>query len=295
MRTPSRTPHTLGGPSSREAAKLGLALVDHTGPAVAGPSRQTDRGRPRGSSALQKCPGASRVGSGRAGPPGPPRARMCGAHGVRALPRRAFTLIETLLSVAVLGMLLLTLNFFVFSMAEIWGAGAERRLFEQHVRAVTREVETLLRQAVLPPLASDPPLFVREIRLDDGRRMSPLTFELGAGSPRLPWPTVPLPDVVCALVQQDGRGLVLYWQSRHEAEFEQAAPRAFVLSPFGAGLTYDYNESDGSVWRSYDQLQRDTSGQWRLPQRVKLRFVHGSMNTETTVTLPPAPGIMPHF
>jgi hypothetical protein len=209
--------------------------------------------------------------------------------------RRAFTLVETLLAAALMGGLLLALNFFVFSMAEVWGQGAERRLFDQHVRAVTREMETLLRQAMLPPMASDPPVFGREIRLDDGRRMTPVSFELAEGSARLPWPTVPLPDVVCSLVQQEGRGFVLYWQSRHESNFGDAAPRAFVLSSFGAALAYEYNEAEGAVWRTYDQLQRNPSGQWLMPSRLKLTFVHGSLRAETTVVLPPPPGLLPHF
>lgn len=209
--------------------------------------------------------------------------------------RRAFTLVETLLASALLGGLLLALNFFVFSMAEIWGQGAERRLFEQHVRAVTREVDLLLRTAVLPPIVNDPPLFVREIRLDDGRRVTPLSFELPAGSPRLPWPERPLPDVVCSLVHQEGKGLVLYWQSRLEEKFDEAAPRAFTLSAFGAGLTFDYAESDGRVWRNYDQLQRNPGGQWTIPARLRLKFTHGKLTAETTVVLPPAPGPLPHF
>jgi len=209
--------------------------------------------------------------------------------------RRAFTLIETLLAAALLGALLLALNFFVFSMAEIWGTGTERRLFEQHVRAVTREVESMLRTAVLPPVVNDPPLFAREIRLDDGRRVTALTFELPAGSPRLPWPERPLPDVVCSLVQQEGKGLMLYWHSRHEDQFDQVTPRAFTLSAFGTTLSYDYSEADGAIWRTYDQLQRNTSSQWTIPARLRLKFTHGKLTAETIVTLPPSPGPLPHF
>jgi hypothetical protein len=203
--------------------------------------------------------------------------------------------VETLLAAALMGGLLLALNFFVFSMAEIWGQGAERRLFEQHVRAVTREVESLFRAAALPPLLNDPPIFAREIRLDDGRRVTPLTFELPEGSPRLPWREVALPDVVCSLVLQEGKGLVLYYQSRLEEKFDEAAPRAFMLSPFGASLAYEYNEADGAVWRTYDQLQRGPSGQWTVPSRLRLKFTHGKMEAETTVVLPPSPGPLPHF
>lgn len=208
---------------------------------------------------------------------------------------RAFTLLETLLASALLGALLLALNFFVFSMADIWGVGAERRLFEQHVRAVTREVETLMRTAALPPLANETPIFAREIRLDDGRRSTLVTFELAGGSPRLPWKTSPLPDVVCALTQQTGKGLMLYWQSRLEKNFDDAAPRPYVLSSFGTGLKFEYLEGDGSYWRVYDDLQRDNQGRWRMPTRLRLSFALRDLKAETTVMLPPSTSSLPHF
>ncbi len=208
---------------------------------------------------------------------------------------RAFTLIEMLVAAALLGLLLLTLNYFIFSMAEIWGHGAERRLFDQHVRAVTREVEGMLRKASLPPAPTEAPLFAREIRLDDGRRTTVLSFEQPEGSPRLPWRAVPLPDVVCSLVVQEGKGLMLYWHSRLEEDFDDSAPRAWAMSPFGTSLTYEYNEADGATWRTYDQLQRNAAGQSTLPARLRLGFTHGTMKTETVVMLPPIPGPLPHF
>lgn len=209
--------------------------------------------------------------------------------------RRAFTLIEMLLAISLMGVALLALNFFVLSMAEIWGQGAERRLFEQHVRAVTREVEGMLRAAALPPVINDPPIFAREIRLDDGRRLTLVSYELPGGSPRLPWRETALPDVVCSLVHQEGKGLMLYWQSRLEEKFDEAAPRPFTLSVFGAGMSFDYLEADGAYWRNYDQLQRTPAGAFRMPERLRLKFVHGKLTAETTVVLPPAPGLLPHF
>jgi len=212
----------------------------------------------------------------------------------RLRPRRGFTLIETLLAAALLGALLLALNFFVFSMAEIWGRGAERRLFEQHVRAVTREIEEMLRRGALPPLAADPPVFVREIRLQDGRRVSALSFELSAGSPRLPWPGAPLPDVVCSLASEPA-GLVLYWQSRLEEAYADAAPRPWLVTPFLRTLAFEYADAGGGAWRRQDFLQRDGNGRWSVPARLRLGFVHGEMRAENTVTLPPAPWPLPHF
>ncbi|MEY4403984.1 MAG: hypothetical protein RIR91_2019, partial [Verrucomicrobiota bacterium] len=53
---------------------------------------------------------------------------------------RGFTLLETLVSLALLGILMVTLNTFLFSMSELWGGKRDQRLFDQHVRAATRQV-----------------------------------------------------------------------------------------------------------------------------------------------------------
>ena len=63
---------------------------------------------------------------------------------------RGFTLLELLLSLALVGLLLVAMNQFIFSMGELWGRGADVRLFDQHVRAVTRFVEETLHSTALP-------------------------------------------------------------------------------------------------------------------------------------------------
>ena len=52
--------------------------------------------------------------------------------------RRGFTLIEVVLAMALVALILVGLNLFVFSMGELWGKNTDVRLFDQHVRAVTR-------------------------------------------------------------------------------------------------------------------------------------------------------------
>ena len=61
-----------------------------------------------------------------------------------------FTLLELLLSLALIGMLLVAMNQFIFSMGELWGRGADVRLFDRHVRAVTRFMDKTLHSTVLP-------------------------------------------------------------------------------------------------------------------------------------------------
>lgn len=211
---------------------------------------------------------------------------------------RGFSLVEILLAVALMGGLLLALNVFVFSMGEIWGRNSEQRLFDQHVRAVTRHVEKLLRLAATSPgaLASaGGAVSPQEVRLESGSTESLLTFELPEGDRVLPWPEHPLPDVVCSLAAQEGKGLLLYWHSRLETRFDDDPARAMVLTAFGAGLSYEYYQPDFKAWQSQTRLQKDRDGKWLTPDRIVLRFVHGKMTAETTIALPGATGALPPF
>jgi prepilin-type N-terminal cleavage/methylation domain-containing protein len=211
--------------------------------------------------------------------------------------RSAFTLIEILLAVALLGGLLLALNLFIFSMGEIWGQGREQRLFKEHVRAVTRHVEKLLRTAALAPpvlAGTQAGLTVEEIRGVSGREPL-LTFELPTGDRVLTWPEAPLPNVVCSLSAAPGEGLVIAWHARIELRFLEDPPRRTVLSPLVTGLSYDYYQPDFRSWKNELKLQRDGTGEWPLPARLRLRFGYGSMTTETTVLLPSSMSALPAF
>src|SRR3982751_472207 len=72
---------------------------------------------------------------------------------VRRQGARGFTLLEILLSLALVALMLVSLNQLVFSMGELWGRGSDVRLFDQHVRAVTRFLDHEMRSASLPPYA----------------------------------------------------------------------------------------------------------------------------------------------
>jgi len=207
----------------------------------------------------------------------------------------AFTLLELLLSLALVGMLLVAMNQFIFSMGELWGRGADVRLFDQHVRAVTRFVEQMLRSTALPTARGVQALAVQDVRLPEGPTGTLLAFELPAGSRVLTWPGAPLPDVVCALGVRQDQGLVLYWHSRLEQHFASEPPRATVLTPLVTGISYDFYNANARSWQNYQTPQRDSTGQWQLPTRLRLRFAYGKLTRETVVTLPGAVPALPLF
>ncbi len=223
------------------------------------------------------------------------RGRQAAIKNQRSKSLPGFTLIELLLSLTLVGLLLVAMNQFIFSMGELWGRGSDVRLFDQHVRAVTRFVEQTLHETALPAARGVQALAVQDVRLPDGPTATLLTFELPAGSRVLPWPEAPLPDVVCALGVRRDEGLVLYWHSRLEQHFADEPPRATVLTPLVTGLSYDYYSPAFNSWQNQQTLQRDSNGQWQLPTRLRLQFTYDKMTRETVVTVPAAVPALPLF
>lgn len=211
--------------------------------------------------------------------------------------RRGFTLVELLLAISVMAMLLVALFTFVFSMGEIWGHGSEKRLFEQHVNAVTRHVEAMFRRATLPlgTGAAAEPFTVRELRLASGGTGNLLGFDLADGDRLLVWTGPPLPDVQCSLGLEPGRGLFLYWQSKLEINRLTEPPRSVLISPFVTRVDYFYRDDDSGSWRSDQSLQKSSENHWLVPDAIKLTFVHSGVTAERTLTLPSRNGALPLF
>lgn len=207
-----------------------------------------------------------------------------------------FTLIELLLALALLTMLTTAMLTFVFSMGEIWGRGGDKRIFEQHVNAVTRHVESMLRRATWPRSGAEAgePFAIDEVRNAAGLRANLLSFELLDGDRLMEWPEHPLPEVRCSLGLESNRGLVLYWHSLLEEEVAQQPPRAALVSPLATKLTYAYYDRTGRSWRTEEELRRNNTGEWVLPDRLIISFRYETFETTRELTLP-AGGSLPVF
>ena len=211
--------------------------------------------------------------------------------------RRAFTLLEILLALSLVGLVLVSMNTFVFSMGELWGNNGDLRLFDQHARAVTRFLENELRAAAFPPAARQgaDAISAQEVRAQGGVTENLLTFELPEGSRLLTWPVRPLPEVVCSLQVREREGLLLLWHSRLEKRFADDAPRETVITPLVTSMTFDYYDPAFKNWKNEPQLRRDSENRLTTPQRLRLKFVYGKLERENVIALPSTPQALPNF
>ena len=208
-----------------------------------------------------------------------------------------FTLLEIILALALTALVLVALNVFVFSMDELWGRNTDVRLFDRHVRAVTRFLEQELHTAALPPftIAGATPITPQEIKPSRGSTDNLLTFELPAGNRLLVWPDRPLPEVVCSLQARPDQGLVLLWHSRLEQKFNDDPPRETIITPLVTALSYDYYDSDFKTWKTETAVRKDPSGQLQSPQRLRLMFAYGKLKREAVIALPGPTQGLPNF
>lgn len=200
-------------------------------------------------------------------------------------PRRGFSLVEVLLALAILAGLLAAMNTFLFSMSELWGKGRDARLFDQHVRAATRQVRTTLEEAVLGEGGAA--LRMAEIELPSGIREPRLTFTLPAGGKLTAWPEGPLPDIDFSLGFEEAYGLVLTWRSRAETERDANDWHTTVISPFADGIRYGYYDADLGRWRMEDAPLRESDGvAYRQPARIEITYSRGKRKTVSQIELP---------
>jgi prepilin-type N-terminal cleavage/methylation domain-containing protein len=219
------------------------------------------------------------------------RCRAGGAHS-------AFTLLELMLALALTALLMVGLNWFVFSMGELWGKNTDKRLFEQHVRAVTRFLEHEMLTAALPPAgkAGQAAIAPQEVRPAGTNSDHLLTFDLPEGSRLIAWPTQPLPEVVCSLLVRDRQGLVLLWHSRLEMHFADDPPHETLISPFVTAMAYDYFDANLKRWTTETALQRDpAAGTYLAPRRIRFTFTYGTLTKETVIALPIATEGLPNY
>jgi prepilin-type N-terminal cleavage/methylation domain-containing protein len=202
--------------------------------------------------------------------------------------RRGFTLIEVVLSLALVALILVSLNTFIFSMSELWGRNTDVRLFDRHVRAVTRFLEKELLRASLPPAATvnSTPVGAQPITPAGRAQENLITYMVLSGGRVLRWPGSPLPEVYCSLEVRRDQGLYFLWHSDLENHFNDDPPRETLVSPFVTGLAFDYFDTDFNKWTTETALKLDPAGNPLTPQRLRITFGYNRLTQVALVSVP---------
>lgn len=198
--------------------------------------------------------------------------------------RAGFTLVEMLLSLAIVAALMVAMSTFLFGIAGGWGAGGEQRLFDQHRRALARQLREAAEAAAARPGGSR--WAIREVEWAGMGEAPRIGWSSPDGGRLVRWPGEPLPDVDLLLDVDEERGLVVGWRSRLETETEEGRWHEAVLSPFVKGITYAYAGSDGRWETSEIPLEEaPPKTGWRQPDHIRLRLEHGKSKSEVRLPL----------
>lgn len=202
-----------------------------------------------------------------------------------------------MVAIAMAGLVLVGLNFFVFSMGEIWGRGSDSRLFDQHVRGVARFLQAELRAARGPyQKDGDESAFeIQDVKPSGGIPERLVTYTLLGSDRLMTWVDRPLPEVVCSLQVRDGKGLYLLYHSRLEKRFADESPREVLLSPFVESVSYQYYDEDYKRWTSERQFKRDAGGDYLVPQRLVFKFAYRGFTRELVLALEETGEGLPRF
>lgn len=215
--------------------------------------------------------------------------------------RSAFTLLEVLLTAAILGLVLPMLMFFVLTLSEVWMQGVNGDFFPQHVDGVSEFLRTAFERSeavvadgeegetTLPVEWARPPGFDD---FDDPLLMfrqveAPALFVREGES---------LPNLYVYLYFDADDGLSMLWYSGHQEEVEEQSDLFRTpLSPYVTAVEYCYYDEDTEKWDIVDEPEENDERAFLLPQFLKLTFEYEDQVVVRNLYLPQRNADVPTF
>ncbi|MEX0331348.1 MAG: Tfp pilus assembly protein FimT/FimU [Puniceicoccaceae bacterium] len=193
--------------------------------------------------------------------------------------RRGLTLVEMIVSIAIIGTSMAVLSFHLVGLSNLWLNRTDDDFFEQHVDGVILFLNNALEASEgasggagggEPPVQwARPPGFSE---MDD-----PLLYFQQAEAPALfVREGQSLPAVQAYIHFDDREGLSILWYSILDAEDieDEADLRRTSISEYVSGMDYAYYEFEDDEWELTDEPMEDDDGNFRLPDFLKFTFTH---------------------
>ena len=208
--------------------------------------------------------------------------------------RSGLTLVEMLVTLAIIGTFMTLLSFHLVGLSNIWLNRTDDDFFEQHVDGVVLFLNNALEASegasgqqqgeASPPVGWARPPGCSDI--DD-----PLPYFQQAEAPALP-------AIQAYIYFDDREGLSILWFSAFDAEdIEQTSDlRRTPVSSYVTQVDYAYYELEDDEWEITDEPMEDDGGAFRLPDFLRLTFTHPEEGERTrSVFIPHASTEIPLF
>ncbi len=209
-----------------------------------------------------------------------------------------FTLIEMLLTLAIVGTVMTALSFHIFALSQIWLDDTEHDFFEQHAEGVAMFLNTALAQSQPAPEEGAESFPVQWARPPDWSEFQPplLMFRQTEAPPLFVREGIRLPDVVCYLHFDSRDGLSFLWYSELQEEFERVDDLFRTrLSEWVKRIEYCYYDAETDQWDTVERPLEDNDDAYLLPQFLRLHFEYEDESTVRNVFLPQSNRDVPLF
>ncbi|MDR3229359.1 MAG: prepilin-type N-terminal cleavage/methylation domain-containing protein [Puniceicoccales bacterium] len=224
--------------------------------------------------------------------------------------RRAFTLAEVLIAIAITGLMLTALAMVTENVLRIWAAQAEDPLFDRHVDGLRRALEECLAETADAAAGTGTTASTQATLAVSGSRSgnnsatgrvrsasavftaapadasveyAPYLRVTGA-PPFLEGTTMPLGFVHAWLLRENDGDLVLYWQTDDDRRETPDSARRLVLSPWCESITFLAYDSTNEVWNEFTEADPE-----QVPPNaavfMRIRLNHRGQTREFTLTL----------
>ena len=209
----------------------------------------------------------------------------------RGFQRRAFTLVETVLALAVSAMIMLACAQLLFDTAHTGEILARGGSLRAHADGVEKFLTYAFSRSNASALTFDESLSnksgeILAAPLPDelgGNRDYRVVFTEKTAHPLYAAPLGLSPEKVCYLDFEEDAGLFIVWHfTQSEDRKNDRAIYKTRISPYASEILYIYN--DGRRWREEPQLTTRTEA---MPEFVKIKFSRSGETLERIIALSP--------
>jgi prepilin-type N-terminal cleavage/methylation domain-containing protein len=161
---------------------------------------------------------------------------------MRRNQKRAFTLIEVLVSAALLCGLLTAGVMFAVHLAGFWAAQADDPVFERHVTGLDRYLRSYGSSEVMS----------EKLKAVSGDVVPFVTLKPDAGSPLMEGRVIPSGPVVAVLELRKDTGLGMVWLAEPAGRVGAGVPERVLLSPWVTAAAVVQYDIRNDKWESVD-------------------------------------------